>query len=142
MNFKPALILSLVILTTACSSSQHSSYEANGQNSAPIFLRGDMNNWAALPDFIAHPISSNAYIVKAELQAGTSYAFKFADKDWSPATNYGAATDDKEVELHKPMTIGSYRCMNEFVFTPEKTSVYVFKLDMNKKNKTIEIDEQ
>jgi cyclomaltodextrinase / maltogenic alpha-amylase / neopullulanase len=51
-----------------------------------LFLRGTMNNWAALEDY-AFQYSCDAYYLNVDLQG--RYEFKIADAGWKDATSYG-----------------------------------------------------
>ena len=66
--------------------------EGTGQGGAPLgettlFLRGSINNWAALDDY-AFQFSCDAYYLN--LKATGRHEFKIADAAWSPAGTVGA----------------------------------------------------
>ncbi len=52
-----------------------------------LFLRGTMNNWAALDDY-AFQFSCDAYYLNVDLKG--RHEFKIADASWNDATSYGA----------------------------------------------------
>jgi len=64
------------------------------------------------------------------LNAGKTYHFKFADAQWLPAVNYGAAIDDATLTLDSPAPIRAYSCLDELAFTPEQAGKYEFVLDL------------
>lgn len=53
-----------------------------------LFLRGTMNNWAALDDY-AFQYRCDAY--ELDLQLSSTHEFKIADAAWSPGTSFAAA---------------------------------------------------
>ncbi len=57
---------------------------------AVLFLRGSMNNWAALDEF-AFQYSCDAYYLNVNLTG--RHEFKIADPSWSEATSFGQARD-------------------------------------------------
>ncbi|HET9977606.1 MAG TPA: glycoside hydrolase family 13 protein [Burkholderiaceae bacterium] len=54
-----------------------------------LFLRGTMNNWAALDDY-AFQYSCDAYYLNVDVTG--RHEFKVADAGWTGATSYGAGT--------------------------------------------------
>ena len=54
-----------------------------------LFLRGSMNNWAALDDY-AFQYSCDAYYLNVNLP--TRHEFKIADAAWQEATSFGSAS--------------------------------------------------
>ncbi len=57
-----------------------------------LFLRGTINNWAALDDF-AFQYSCDAYYLN--LKAQGRHEFKVADAGWKDTSTFGASADDK-----------------------------------------------
>ena len=57
-----------------------------------LFLRGTMNNWAALDDY-AFQFSCDAYYLNVALTGRQE--FKVADAGWKDATSYGSAADSR-----------------------------------------------
>jgi glycosidase len=55
-----------------------------------LFLRGSMNNWAALDDF-AFQYSCDAYYLNVNLPA--RHEFKIADASWQDASSFGSASN-------------------------------------------------
>lgn len=100
-------------------------------SNAALYLRGDMTNWEARAEYRVQQVSSRLYTVKADLsEAGKTYHFKFADAQWLPAMNYGAAIDDATLTLDSPAPIRAYSCLDELTFTPEQAGKYEFVLDL------------
>ena len=122
------------ILIVGCSSQpaeQHSNYNNLIPSNTSLFLRGDMNNWAASSEYKVLQTSSQLFSVKAELpEAGKTYHFKFADAQWLPAMNYGAAIDDATLSLNTPLPVRAYSYLDELAFTPEQAGEYEFVLDL------------
>lgn len=58
--------------------------------STTLYLRGTMNNWAALDDY-AFQYHCDAYYLNVSF--ATRQEFKIADASWSDATTFGAAAD-------------------------------------------------
>jgi glycosidase len=56
----------------------------------PLFLRGTMNNWAALDDY-AFQYSCDAYYLNVDLNGRQE--FKIADATWKDAASFGAGSD-------------------------------------------------
>ena len=72
----------------------HLSIEACPVDAAPLgstalFLRGSMNNWAALDDY-AFQYSCDAYYLNVTLTG--RHEFKIADASWKDATSFGAGS--------------------------------------------------
>jgi glycosidase len=59
-----------------------------------LFLRGSLNNWAALDEY-AFQYSCDAYYLN--LKATGRHEFKIADAAWKPATSFGQGTGNFEV---------------------------------------------
>ena len=55
-----------------------------------LFLRGSMNNWAALDDY-AFQYSCDAYYLNVNLS--TRHEFKIADASWQDASSFGSASN-------------------------------------------------
>lgn len=62
---------------------------AAGAGPAQVFLRGAMNNWAALDEY-AFRFSCDAYYLNVKLEGRLE--FKLADAAWTPASTWGAAS--------------------------------------------------
>lgn len=127
-------IVVLCMFMVGCSSQsvQQDSSSTNAPTSnVALFLRGDMTGWDARPEYKVRQQSTKLFTVKAELpEAGKTYHFKFADAQWLPAMNYGAAMDDAEINLDTPVPVRTYSCLDELTFTPEQAGEYEFVLDL------------
>ncbi|MDY6321794.1 MAG: pullulanase [Succinivibrio sp.] len=76
---------------TGCQSAPGSD-EVQGNKDAALYLRGDMNDYSAQPEFLLKDSGEEGRCASAEIKADWSpYKFKFADKDWTPGTNFGFA---------------------------------------------------
>jgi glycosidase len=62
-----------------------------------LFLRGTLNNWAALDDY-AFQYSCDAYYLN--LRASGRHEFKVADAAWSDTASFGASADGKANFVH------------------------------------------
>lgn len=127
------LVISLIagVLIVGCSSqsNQHDIQDRVSSGSV-LFLRGDMTNWDALPEYKVQQTSTRLFSVKANLpEAGKTYHFKFADAQWNPSMNYGTAIDDAALSLNRPLPVQAYSYLDELKFTPEQAGTYEFMLD-------------
>jgi hypothetical protein len=130
--------LAICITIAGCSSQltqqQTSTSKDLIPSNAALYLRGDMTNWEARAEYRVQQVSFHLYTVKADLsEAGKSYHFKFADSQWLPALNYGAAIDDAVISLNAPAPIRAYSCLDELTFVPEQAGKYEFVLDLRGK---------
>ena len=129
------VLLTLCIVIVGCSSQSTQQQTSNPKDLIPsntvLYLRGDMTNWEARSEYQVQQVSSHLYTVKADLpDAGKTYHFKFADAQWLPALNYGAAIDDAALTLNSPAPIRAYSCLDELTFTPDQAGKYEFVLDL------------
>jgi len=62
-----------------------------------LFMRGSMNNWAALDDY-AFQYSCDAYYLNVKLAA--RHEFKVADAGWKPSTTFGTGPDNQGNHAH------------------------------------------
>ena len=127
--------LAMCITIAGCSSQSTQQQTSTSKELIPsntaLYLRGDMTNWEARAEYRVQQVSSRLYTVKADLsEAGKTYHFKFADAQWLPAVNYGAAIDDATLTLDSPAPIRAYSCLDELTFTPEQAGRYEFVLDL------------
>lgn len=127
--------LAICITIAGCSSQSIQQPSSNSKDLIPsntvLYLRGDMTNWEARTEYQVQQVSSRLYTVKADLpDAGKTYHFKFADAQWLPALNYGAAMDDATLTLDSPAPIRAYSCLDELTFTPDQAGKYEFMLDL------------
>jgi cyclomaltodextrinase / maltogenic alpha-amylase / neopullulanase len=67
-----------------------------------LFIRGSMNNWAALDEY-AFQWSCDAYYVNVELTSRQE--FKLADSKWSDVSTMGAATPGAELKKDSSVTL-------------------------------------
>nr|WP_320152267.1 hypothetical protein [uncultured Tolumonas sp.] len=128
------VLLTICIVIVGCSS-QSMQQTNNAKDLIPsntaLYLRGDMTNWEARTEYQVQQVSSLLYTVKADLpDAGKTYHFKFANAQWLPAFNYGAAIDDAALTLNSPAPIRAYSCLDELTFTPDQAGKYEFVLDL------------
>nr|WP_321242253.1 hypothetical protein [uncultured Tolumonas sp.] len=129
------VLLTICIVIVGCSSQSTQQQTSNQKDLVPantvLYLRGDMTNWEARKEYQVQQVSSHLYTVKADLpDAGKTYHFKFADAQWLPALNYGAAIDDATLTLNSPAPIRAYSCLDELTFTPDQAGKYEFVLDL------------
>lgn len=127
--------LAICITIAGCSSQSTQQQTSTSTDLIPsnaaLYLRGDMTNWEARAEYRVQQVSSRLYTVKADLsEAGKTYHFKFADAQWLPAMNYGAAIDDATLILGSPTPIRAYSCLDELTFKPEQAGKYEFVLDL------------
>lgn len=128
------LLVAICITVVGCSSqpaqkTANSEHEVIPSNTA-LYLRGDMTNWEARTEYRFQQVSLHLFSIKTNLtEAGKTYHFKFADAQWMPSTNYGAAIDDAVLSLDSPMPLRAYSCLDELTFTPEQSGEYEFILD-------------
>lgn len=128
-----ALSLVSSVLIVGCSSTQPNQNDMQEyiSSGSVLFLRGDMTNWDALPEYQVQQTSTRVFSVKANLpEAGKTYHFKFADAQWHPALNYGTAIDDATLSLNSPLPVRTYSYLDELKFTPEQAGTYEFMLDL------------
>ena len=127
--------LAMCITIAGCSSQSTQQQTSTSKDlitsNTALYLRGDMTNWEARAEYRVQQVSFRLYTVKADLsEAGKTYHFKFADAQWLPAVNYGAAIDDATLTLDSPAPIRAYSCLDELTFTPEQAGRYEFVLDL------------
>lgn len=136
------IFLSGLIVIQGCSSSDHSIRYKNSNTPQSLYLRGDMSNWSASPDLIVQPQRAKYFTAQTSLKANQTYHFKFADKDWTPSLNFGAASDQTVLSEGKAIPIAAYSCLNELAFTPEKDGVYLFILDLTGKRYEVKVEKK
>lgn len=97
-----------------------------------LYLRGDMNDWAALPEQRLRKVGEGLYMTEAKLLAAHSpYKFKYADRDWTPGCNFGYASGSGEYRLGGsavPLTPKSM--FEEVVVSVDTDGTYAFYLDV------------
>ncbi len=67
-----------------------------------IFLRGDVNNWAANAEWEFVDTGNGIYVLYDKVLSG---AFKIADLSWSANCNYGASTTSNTITIDSPYTL-------------------------------------
>jgi len=88
-----------------------------------LFLRGTMNNWTALDDFVFQ-YSCDAYYLNVKLHA--EQEFKIADAAWANAATFGAINSSRAEITQSALTIGKASDVDgvanlRFKFTGEHT---------------------
>ncbi|MAZ66531.1 MAG: hypothetical protein CMF25_05425 [Kangiellaceae bacterium] len=94
-----------------------------------MYLRGSMNGWdTSVP---LNYDGDNHYSATAALSA-QSYAFKFADENWTPATNFGFAPDATSMEINVGQAAGitTGEETQDINVTVSNEGDYVFTLDV------------
>ena len=97
-----------------------------------IYLRGEMNDWAALPEYKIVMVEKGVYKAKANLKVDWApYKFKFADGAWTPGTNFGYAEVPGVYEIGKdPVTLNPNSKFEEVKVTPPTDGDYDFYIDV------------
>ena len=72
---------------------------------ADLYLRGEMNDWAAQPAYRFTRDSETALHLTVPIDKG-GYQFKIADSGWSPATNFGGDGGTTLVGESTQLTVG------------------------------------
>jgi hypothetical protein len=90
----------------------------------PVYLRGDMNGWAAGPDSQMLYHGSGKYEITVQLDAQT-YLFKLADPDWT-SINLGGGT---ETLVNPELPLQLFDGGANLSFTPAAAGSYDFVLD-------------
>ncbi len=103
-----------------------------------IFLRGEMNNWAAPKEHQALPAEAGVLVAKATLQASHgAYKFKFSDEKWKGDTTFGQFDPSSKVELDKPVVVKAGYQWGDMKFTPATDGTYTFSLDRRDAKKVL-----
>jgi pullulanase/glycogen debranching enzyme len=89
------------------------------------YLRGDMNGWSTDDAFTYQ--GDGIYTVAVELEANTTYGFKFASSNWD-TINFGAADGDDGVVAEGESKVLA-RTNSNLSFKPELTATYLFTVD-------------
>lgn len=96
-----------------------------------IYLRGEMNDWAALPEYKIVMVEKGVYKAKANLKVDWApYKFKFADTAWTPGTNFGYAEVPGVYEGKDPIVLNPNSKFEEVKYTPPTDGDYEFYLDV------------
>jgi cyclomaltodextrinase len=82
---------------------------------AQLFLRGSMNNWAALDEY-AFRFSCDAYYLNVKLDG--RFDFRIGEPEWRDATSFGAATPSggAEPRSDRPEPLGAGRGAGNLAF--------------------------
>ena len=132
---KYAGVLSVLLLTTACSTTSTSVKSTKADNRADyLYLYGNFNWWTAEPEYLVERVESQTYKTTVELVAdGVHYEFKFADKVGSRGINCGYANKARDgivVEGRKAKA-NCFAEYEHFRFTPKETGKYDFYIDFS-----------
>lgn len=126
------------IALTGCSSDGSSSSAAGGPGAADVFgtqiyLRGEMNDWNAMPEYLIVKVSDKVYKATAELKVDWApYKFKFADAGWSAGTNFGYKDQPGVFEWGgDPIVLNPKSVFEEVKVTPPADGKYDFFIDVS-----------
>jgi len=127
-------ILALLGLT-ACAGSgreEEQKWSSDYPDGRVLYLRGDMNDWEALPEQRLRKVGEGLYMTEAKLVAAQSpYKFKYADRDWTPGCNFGYAKGSGEYHLGGNAVPLTPRSMfEEIVVSVDTDGTYEFYLDI------------
>lgn len=131
-------------LLNACSSSDDSSSNTNDNvesvisltsdslkiDGREIYLRGEMNDYAANTAYRLEKVKDNVYCTIAPLRADWSpYRFKFADANWTSGSNFGFATPPGDIqEGSSNILLNPNSRFEEIKFHPQNDGNYRFCL--------------
>jgi len=98
----------------------------------PIYLRGEMNDWAAKPEFLVQKVEDGVFMAKAELKVDYApYKFKFGDSAWTPGTNFGYVEAPGVFTLGgDPVVVTPNSKFEEVKVTPDADGMFEFYLDV------------
>ncbi len=127
----------LAVLTAGCSSDSSSddnllpglaAVEVFAPQGKTIYLRGEMNDYAALSSYQLIKRSDGAYCTAAPLRADWSpYRFKFADADWSEGSNFGYAAPPGILrDGSAPQELNPSSRFEELRYYPRQDGIYSF----------------
>lgn len=99
---------------------------------AQIYLRGEMNDWNAQPQYLVKKVSDGVYVATAELKVDWApYKFKFADSQWSAGTNFGYRDQPGVFEWGgDPVVLNPKSVFEEVKVTPPADGLYDFYIDV------------
>ncbi|MBP3749307.1 MAG: pullulanase [Ruminobacter sp.] len=119
---------------TGCASDGASAGAEGGADvfGAPIYLRGEMNDWNAQPQYLIKKVSDGVYVATAELKVDWApYKFKFADAGWSAGTNFGYRDQPGVYEMGgEPVALNPKSVFEEVKVTPDADGEYDFYIDV------------
>jgi hypothetical protein len=103
---------------------------------APIYLRGEMNDWNAQPQYLIKKVSDGVYVATADLKVDWApYKFKFADSAWSAGTNFGYRDQPGVFEWGgDPVVLNPKSIFEEVKVTPPADGLYDFYIDVTGEN--------
>ena len=124
-----ALIVPAVLLSGCNGSSQADDDAPEAVNGAPIYLRGDMNDYGVSGNFRLRK-NEAGLCTEAALRAEWSpYHFKFADEKWSKGTNFGYM--DPPGTIHDgqgPVMLNPNSKFEDLTLDVDKDGIYRFCL--------------
>ena len=128
--------LALTGCSSDSSSASSSSGSANGGADvfgAEIYLRGEMNDWAAQGKYLIKPAGDKVFVATAELKVDWApYKFKFADCAWTPGTNFGYRDQPGVYEFGgDPVVLNPNSKFEEVKVTPPADGLYDFYIDVS-----------
>ncbi|MGN1394681.1 MAG: pullulanase [Succinivibrionaceae bacterium] len=140
-KFILAALAAGTLALTGCASdggnSSGSSASAGGNGGSEIFgtqiyLRGEMNDWNASPEYLIKKVSDGVYKATAELKVDWApYKFKFADAGWSAGTNFGYKDQPGVYEWGgDPIVLNPKSVFEEVKITPPQDGLYDFYIDV------------
>lgn len=110
---------------------------ASGNGGADVFgkalyLRGEMNDWAAKPESMLVKVEDGVYMAKGELKVDYApYKFKFADSAWTPGTNFGYVEAPGVFTIGgDPVVLTPNSKFEEIKVTPDADGMFEFYLDV------------
>ena len=117
------------IMMSACSSVPDLvNFNAMQINGKDIYLRGEMNDYAAISSNRLIKISDGKYCTLAPLRSDwTPYRFKFADDNWSSGSNFGYAYPPGVMRVGSaPMKLNKNSQFEELRYYPKEDAIYQF----------------
>jgi hypothetical protein len=138
MNMFKKIVLSAVVAgalaMTGCASGGSSAGDKGGADvfGTRIYLRGEMNDWAASGQYLINKVSDGVYVATAELKVDWApYKFKFADAGWTAGTNFGYKDQPGIFEFGgAPVTLNPKSIFEEVKVTPPEDGLYDFYIDV------------
>ena len=119
---------------TGCASDGASAGAEGGADvfGAPIYLRGEMNDWNAQPQYLVKKVSDGVYVATAELKVDWAPCkVKFADAGWSAGTNFSYRDQPGVYEMGgEPVALNPKSVFEEVKVTPDADGEYDFYLDV------------
>lgn len=135
INVKTTVLASIFAMTavmlSACSSVSGPdliSVNAMKINGKDIYLRGEMNDYAAISSNRLIKRDEGMYCTLAALRSDwTPYRFKFADDNWSQGSNFGYAYPPGVMRAGSaPMKLNPNSQFEELRYFPKEDAVYQF----------------